>query len=310
MFTFLLKRLAQIPLVLGAVLLISMVLIWVAPGDPTVADNARKPSEEVIQAIKAQYHMDQGLGHFLWNYLKNVLLHGDFGPSIKQENLQVSEVLSAGLPVSMGLGMIALSFAVLLGTAAGLLGALRPRSAADGGALALTVWGVSLPSFVTGALLMAGGALLTRFGFPLGGWSGPACVIMPAFALSLAPAAYVARLVRLGLADVMHSDYIRTARAKGLSYDQALMRHGLKVAYLPVLSFLGPAAAATMTGSFVVEKVFNIPGLGQDFVASVQNKDPFMILGVVLVYSTLLVVFNLLVDIAYVWVDPRIDVSK
>jgi oligopeptide transport system permease protein len=134
-------------------------------------------------------------------------------------------------------------------------------------------------------------------------------MILPAITLGLAPAAYIARLIRLGLADIMASDYLRTARAKGLSHPKALFKHALKVAYLPVLSFLGPAAASVMTGSFVVEKVFNIPGVGDYFVNSVLNKDQSLILGIVLVYATMLILFNLIVDVAYAWLDPRIELS-
>jgi oligopeptide transport system permease protein len=143
----------------------------------------------------------------------------------------------------------------------------------------------------------------------MGGWGGPRDMILPSIALGLAPAAYVARLIRLGLADIMTSDYIRTARAKGLSHRDALFKHALKVAFLPVLSFLGPAAASVMTGSFVVETIFNIPGIGQEFVYAVQNKDQMVILGVVLVFATMLITFNLLVDLAYAWVDPRIELG-
>ena len=194
----------------------------------------------------------------------------------------------------------------MLGTTAGLIGAWRPRSWLDGWTLTLTLVGISLPSFVTGTVLLVVFAGLLRW-LPIGGWVSPRDMILPAITLGLAPAAYIARLVRLGLADVMSSDYLRTAYAKGVSHPRALFKHALKVAYLPVLSFLGPAAAAAMTGSFVVEKVFNIPGIGEYFVNAVLNKDQFLILGIVLVYATMLIVFNLLVDLAYAWLDPRIE---
>lgn len=306
MLRLLLARLWQIPLVLTAVLLISFAMVWAMPGDPTQRDESKRPPEAVVKALQAKYHLDRGPAHFLGNYVKKVVTEGDFGPSIVYENTSVSAILRQGLPVSAGLGLAGLSIALVLGTCAGIVGALWPRSFAEWGSTGLTLIGVSLPSFVTGSLILAGGTAL--LGLPAGGWDGPRNLILPALTLSLAPAAYIARLVRLGLAEVMAGDFIRTARAKGLSHDQALLRHAMKIAYLPVLSFLGPAAAAAMTGSFVVEKLFNIPGIGQDFVTAVQNKDPFLILGVVLVYATLLVFFNLLVDIAYAWVDPRIEV--
>lgn len=306
MLRLLLSRLWQTPLVLAAVLLISFAMVWMLPGDPTQRDEGKRPPEAVVRQLQAKYHMDQGPGHFLLHYVKNAA-KGDFGPSIVYDPTQVSDILRAGLPVSAGLGLTGLALALMLGTAAGIVGALWPRSLAEWGATLLTLIGVSLPSFVTGAVLLAFGTLV--LGLPSGGWDGPRSLILPAITLSLAPAAYIARLVRLGLAEVMAGDFIRTARAKGLSREGALVGHALKVAYLPVLSFLGPAAAAAMTGSFVVEKLFNIPGLGVDFVAAVQNKDPFLILGVVMVYALILVVFNLLVDIAYAWVDPRIEVK-
>jgi oligopeptide transport system permease protein len=203
----------------------------------------------------------------------------------------------------------ALVVALGLGVVVGALGALRPGSALDLGSLAVALLGISLPTFVTGS------ALLVLFGgvvqwVPIGGWDSPRHLILPAITLGLPPAAYVARLVRLGLADVMSSDYVRTARAKGLPPRRVLFDHALKVAFLPVLSFLGPATAAAMTGSFVVEKVFAVPGLGQHFVEAVTSKDQFLILGVVLVYGTMLIGFNLLVDVAYAWFDPRIDLES
>lgn len=306
MLRLLLTRLWQIPLVLTAVLLISFAMVWAMPGDPTEREGSKKLPEATAKAIKAQYHLDEGPVNFLAYYVKNAA-QGDFGPSIVYETTQVSDVLKTGLPVSAGLGLTALSLALVIGSLAGIIGALWPRGLAEWGATCLTLIGVSLPSFVTGSVLLAFGVAV--LGLPTGGWENLANLILPAITLALAPAAYIARLVRLGLAEVMAGDFIRTARAKGLSHDQALFRHAMKVAYLPVLSFLGPAAAAAMTGSFVVEKLFNIPGIGQDFVTAVQNKDPFLILGVVMVYATLLVFFNLLVDIAYAWVDPRIEVK-
>jgi oligopeptide transport system permease protein len=206
------------------------------------------------------------------------------------------------------LGAAALFVALHLGLLAGIIGALRPGSLLDTSSLVTALVGVSLPSFVTGSVLLAVFAGLLHWA-PAGGWGQPRHLILPALTLGAAPAAYIARLVRLGLADVISSDYIRTARAKGVGEASIVFGHALKVAFLPVLSFLGPAAAAVMTGSFVVEEVFTIPGLGEHFVNAVLNKDQFLILGLVLVYATLLVVFNLLVDVAYAWIDPRIEMG-
>lgn len=306
MLRLLLSRLWQIPIVLAAVLVISFAMVWAMPGDPTQREGTKKLPEATAQRIKEQYHLDGSPGTFLYHYVKNAA-QGNLGPSVVYETTQVSDILKTGLPVSAGLGLTGLALALLIGTGAAIVAALWPRGLAEWGTTGLTLIGVSWPSFVTGSVLLYAGVTLLRL--PIGGWDGPRNLILPAITLALAPSAYIARLLRLGLAEVMAGDFIRTARAKGLTYDQAMLRHAMKVAYLPVLSFLGPAAAGTMTGSFIVEKLFNIPGIGQDFVTAVQNKDPFLILGVVMVYATLLVFFNLLVDIAYAWVDPRIEVK-
>ncbi len=256
--------------------------------------------------MRARYNLDSPVG-FVWDYLKGAVV-GDFGPSMQYKGQTVRGILAKGLPVSASLGVAALVVALFLGTLAGILGALRPGSTLDSASLGLTLLGISLPNFVTGSILLVVFAGLLQW-VPVGGWASPTDMILPAITLGLAPAAYIARLVRLGLADIMSADYLRTARAKGLSHTQALFKHALKVAYLPVLSFLGPAAASVMTGSFVVEQVFNIPGIGEYFVNSVLSKDQSLILGIVLVYATLLIVFNLIVDIAYAWLDPRIELT-
>ncbi len=299
-------RLLQMPVILAVIFLITFWLAWVLPGDPLERPEGQRPPEEVQWAMKKQYNLDSKLS-FLTSYVKG-LSRGDLGPSLNYRDQRVNDIVKSGLPVSMLLGIAALWFALHIGLIAGIIGTLRAGSIWDMSGLAVALVGVSLPTFVTGAILLMLFAGIVEF-FPPGGWGSPKHLILPALALGLAPAAYIARLVRLGLADVMNSDFIRTARAKGLSFRDALFKHALKVAFLPVLSFLGPAAAATFTGSFVIETIFAIPGLGDHFVNAVLNKDQFLILGLVLVYSTMLVLFNLLVDIAYAFVDPRIDLS-
>ncbi len=302
-----LRRLLQLPVILAVVFVVTLTLAWIVPGDPLSREDGRRPDPAVAAAMQRQYNLDNPV-RFATSYVKNVLFHGDFGPSLTYQDQRVGDILAQTLPVSVRLGVAALAFAVMLGTAAGVLGALRPGSAWDLSSLTLALVGVSLPNFVTGSVLLFVFAALLGW-FPVGGWGSPSQVVLPAITLGLIPAAYIARLVRLGLADVMSSDYIRTARAKGLTRRQALFNHALKVAYLPVLSYLGPAAAGALTGSFVVEKLFNIPGLGQHFVDAVLGKDQFLILGVVLTYATMLVLFNLLVDVAYAWLDPRIELA-
>ena len=301
-----LRRLIQLPLILAIVFTVTFTLVWVLPGSPLDRADGRRPPPEVEQAMRARYNLDSPVS-FVWSYLKGVAV-GDFGPSMQYQGQTVRGILAQGLPVSASLGVAALAVALFLGTLAGVVGALRPGSALDSASLGLTLLGISLPNFVTGSILLVIFAGLLQW-VPVGGWASPRDMILPAITLGLAPAAYIARLVRLGLADIMSADYLRTARAKGLSHTKALFKHALKVAYLPVLSFLGPAAASVMTGSFVVEEVFNIPGVGEYFVNSVLSKDQSLILGIVLVYATMLIVFNLVVDVAYAWLDPRIEVA-
>ena len=316
MLRLLLLRLVQLPLILGVIFVLTLLLVWVIPGSPIERADAKELSPEVQRAIEAQYGLDRSTLGFAGMYLGDVVLRGDFGPSLQYPGQSVNQILRETAPVSAALGCGALAFGLLLGTAAGVVGALKPGSALEGGSLAVALIGISLPSFVTGNILLAVFAALPRRWFPeigflhlpLGGWEGPASLVLPAIALGLAPAAYIARLVRLQLADLMTQDFVRTARAKGLSHRAALFGHALKLAMLPVLSFLGPAAASALTGSFVIEKVFNIPGLGSYFVNAVLNKDQFLLLAIVLLYSTLLIVFNAVVDVAYAWVDPRIEV--
>ncbi len=299
-----LRRLIQLPLILAVVFAVTFTLVWVLPGNPLDRADGRRPPPEVEQAMKARYNLDSPT-KFVVGYLKGAVV-GDFGPSLQYKGQEVGTIIGKGLPVSASLGLAALVVALLLGTLAGVLGALKPGSPLDSASLGIALLGISLPNFVTGTILLVLFAGVLRW-VPVGGWSSPTDMILPAITLGLAPAAYIARLIRLGLADIMSADYIRTARAKGLSHTKTLFKHALKVAYLPVLSFLGPAAASVMTGSFVVEKVFNIPGVGEYFVNSVLNKDQSLILGIVLVYATMLILFNLVVDVAYAWLDPRIE---
>ena len=299
-------RLVQFPLIVVVVFVVTFALSWVLPGSPLERPEGRRPDPQVEEAMKRQYNLHSPWA-FAVSYVWSVL-HGDFGPSLQYRDQTVNALLAEGLPVSALLGLLALVVALLLGLGAGVAGAWRPGSLLDGSSLIMALLGVSLPTFVTGSVLLALFAGVLRL-FPVGGWGTPAHLVLPALTLAVMPAAYIARLTRLGLADVLGADYIRTARAKGLSPQRVLFKHALKVAFLPVLSFLGPAAAATMTGSFVVERVFAIPGMGEHFVNAVRNKDQFLILGVVLVYSTMLVTFNLLVDVAYAWIDPRIDLG-
>ena len=225
---------------------------------------------------------------------------------LRHADWTVNEIIGGSLPVSVALGLSAIFIAVGIGVGVGVVGALRPNSVLDHATLAIALVGVSLPSFLTGTALLLIFPVMLGLG-RVGGWGNFGDMFLPAFTLSLPFAAYIARLTRMGMIDVLSADYIRTARAKGLRERDVVLKHALKNAFLPVLSYLGPAAAFAMTGSFVVESVFNVPGVGQHFVNAVLNKDLFLIMGVVLIYSTMLVLMNLAVDALYAWVDPRIS---
>ena len=300
------NRLLQLPLLLAVIFAVTFTLAWLVPGNPLGSEDRNVPAE-IREAMLRQYNLHDPW-RFAGQYLKDVFWRGDFGPSLSDRDRRVSQIIAAGLPVSATLGIAALVVALGLGVVTGCLGALRPGSWLESAGTAVAVIGISLPTFVTAMVLLVVFAGLLQWVRPAG-LESPGQLVLPAIALGLTPAAYIARLVRLGLAETMTSDFIRTAQAKGLSHHQVLFRHALKVALLPVVSFLGPAAAATLTGSFVIEKVFEIPGLGRDFVNAVRNKDQFLILGLVLTYSTILIVFNLIVDVAYAWFDPRIELE-
>ncbi|HEX4123706.1 MAG TPA: ABC transporter permease [Tepidisphaeraceae bacterium] len=304
---FLLWRIAQFPLVLAIIYLVTFFLVWVAPGSPFDRTDRRLPAD-VVASLKKEMHAESWQS-FLVYYPERLLFHHDFGRSLNYEEFSVNDILFTSLPISVALGLVAITIAVIAGVAVGTIAAVARGGVVDWLSLGLTLIGISLPSFVTAAVLLIIFAADLRW-FPIGGWGELRDLVLPGFALSLAPMAYIARLTRVAMLDVLGDDYVRTARAKGLSPSQVVWKHCLRNAILPVLSYLGPAAAATLTGSFVVEKVFNIPGLGQHFVNSVLNRDQTLILGTVMVYSAFVLAFNLLVDAAYAFVDPRIELSE
>lgn len=328
-----LRRLLQLPLILAAVFTITLALAWGAPGNP-LERGERRPPPEVEAAMRAQYRLES-FWSFYWSYLDSVsgvrylretfngaadgaaqraVAEGlpppsrrvfDFGPSLQYRDQRVNDILADFLPVSVTVGSAAILIALALGIGAGVVGALRPNGVLDTISLGLALVGISVPNFIIGTALLAVFSLWLGW-FPVAEWGRARDVVLPAATLSLPFAAYIARLTRVGMLEALSADYIRTARAKGLPEWRVVTIHALKNALLPVVSYLGPAAAGAMTGSFVVEVVFNVPGLGQHFVNAVQNKDLFLLMGVVLVYATMLVLFNLVVDVMYRWIDPRI----
>jgi ABC-type dipeptide/oligopeptide/nickel transport system permease component len=317
MTAFILRRLAITPVIVLVVYTITFALAWLIPGDPLQQPEGRRPPEEVVEAMRKQYRLDDPLvfyGEYISKASGVAWLVGehdrpfDLGPSLRHRDWSVNEILATGLPVSMTLGLSAMLIALVIGLTAGVIGGLRPNGPFDLASQLIALIGISVPSFVVGAGILMLFAAHLRW-FPLGGWGGLSYVILPALALSLPYAAYIARLVRYGMIEQMNADYARTARAKGLSRGRVALRHVLKNAFLPVLSYLGPATATAMTGSFVVERIFAVPGVGQHFVDGVIGKDITLVMGVVLVYATMLVLFNLAVDVLYRFVDPRIEVD-
>jgi oligopeptide transport system permease protein len=315
------SRLLQLPLILLAVYTITLALAWAVPGNPLDRPEGRRPDPEVAKAMLARYNMES-FGGFYVSYLEDATgltwVKGeskggpvfDLGPSLQYPDRSVNEIIAASLPISATIGVLAIVVGLAMGLTAGLIGAAFPRTWLDSGSLSLAMVGISLPAFVVGSGLQMVFSLWLGW-FPVAEWGRARDLVLPSVTLGLPYAAYIARLTRLGLAEQLSSDYARTALAKGVSRTGVLVRHALPNAILPVVSYLGPASAAAMTGSFVVERVYAIPGgMGQHFVNAVQNKDLFLIIGVVLVFSTMLVMLNLAVDVVYRWIDPRIGAGE
>lgn len=288
--------------VLFCVVTITFLLLRQAPGGPFSRERSLPPAIE--QQLLARYKLDGTLWQQYSGYMGDVL-RGDLRLSTKYRDRSVNELLAQSLPVSAVLGISAFLLATTVGIWLGCIAAVRQHTAVDTvamlGALAL----ISVPTFVTGPVLVL--IFGIRLGWlPVGGWGSLSSLILPAVTLAGPYIAYIARLMRSSLLEVLGQDFVRTARAKGLTNQRAVYKHALKVALLPVISFLGPLAANLLTGSIVVETIFNIPGAGSFFVNSIINRDLFLLLGVVIVYCVLLVTLNLLVDIAYSLLDPRI----
>jgi oligopeptide transport system permease protein len=279
-------------------------LIRAAPGGPF--DRERELLPEIEANLRAVYHLDEPLyqqfGRYVWG-----LLHFDFGPSFQYRDYTVTELITAGFPVSLTLGAYAVAVAVLFGVTAGSIAALRQNSAVDHGVMAVSMTGISIPNFVMAPLLVLVFAIYLRW-LPAGGFGGGAVrnLVLPVTALALPQIAYLARLTRGSMIEVLRSNFVRTARAQGLPTWAVVVKHALKPALLPVVSYLGPAAAAVITGSVVVEQIFSIPGLGRYFVAGALNRDYTLVMGVVVFYGVLVIVFNFLVDVAYGWLDPKV----
>ena len=290
MFRFIAKRLVGLVVILFCVVTITFFLVRLMPGGPF--DRERKLPEHIEKELLAKYKLDGPLFEQYFNYLRD-LLHGDLRLSTKYRSRSVNEILADSLPVSGLLGGIAFS-------------AAKQQTWIDRTAMLGALFAVSLPSFVIGPILVLVFAIEWPV-LPVGGWGNLQSLVLPSITLAAPYTAYIARLTRSSMLEVLTQDYIRTARAKGLSNTAVIYKHGLRVAILPVVSFLGPLAANLLTGSIVVESIFSIPGTGGFFVNSVLNRDGFLLAGVVIVYCSLLVLFNLVVDLLYGLLDRRIS---
>lgn len=302
MFRFIARRLLQTIPVLLVIITATFFMVRFVPGGPFTSEKALPP--EILRNIEAHYGLDQPLWRQYVNYLGQVA-RGDLGPSFKYTNRSVNEIIGQTLPVSLELGGWALLVALAVGLPLGVLAAVRRNSWLDYACSVIGMIGICVPVYVSGPLF----ALL--FGVYLqwvnvSGWYEGIDRVLPALTLGLAYAAYIMRMTRGGMLEVLGQDYIRTARAKGASEARIVLRHALRGGLLPVVAFLGPAVAGILTGSFVIETVFQIPGLGRQFVISAFSRDYTLILGTVILYATLIVVCNLIVDIAQVWLNPKL----
>jgi oligopeptide transport system permease protein len=297
------RLLGAIPTLLLVVVL-AFLLVHSAPGGPF--DSDRMPPEHVMDNILKYYHLDESLPQQFVRYLSNVL-HGDFGPSYRLLDHTVSEVIAFALPVSILLGSLAMLTAIIVGVSAGTVAALRQNSPLDRIVMAFAMTGISIPVFVIAPVLVL--LFAVKLHWLPAGWSGANPItrlILPIITLALPQIAYIARLTRASMIDVLASPYIRTARAQGLGTRGIVRYHALKPAMLPVVSYLGPAIAAILTGAVVIEQIFGIPGIGQQFVKGALNRDYTMVLGIVIVYATLVITMNLVVDLIYGVIDPRV----
>ena len=279
-------------------------MIRAAPGGPFDAERALLP--EVEENLRAAYHLDEPLYQQFARYVFN-LLQGDFGPSFQYRDYTVTELIMTGFPVSLKLGGSAMLLALVVGVAAGSIAALRQNSWLDYTVMSFSMTGISIPNFVMAPLLILVFAVYLGW-LPAGGLGGGsiANMILPVVAVALPLVAYISRLTRGSMIETLRSNFVRTARAQGLGMRRIVLRHALKPALLPVVSFLGPATAAVITGSVVIEQIFGVPGIGRFFVQGALNRDYTLVMGVVVFYGVLIVLFNLLVDLAYAWLDPKV----
>lgn len=303
MFRYALIRLLSAVPALFILITLTFFMMRAAPGGPF--DRERDVDPEVRAKLEQTYHLDESLPKQYARYLL-ALTQGDLGPSFKYADHSVNELIAQGFPVSLKVGALAMLLALLLGCALGIFAALRQNGAVDYGVMTFAMLGVSIPNYVFAPLAILLFAVILGW-LPAGGWNNGALpnLVLPVLALAAPQIAYIARLMRGSMIEVLHTSYIRTARAKGLSERVVILRHALRPALLPVLSYLGPASAGIITGSVVIEQIFGIPGIGRYFVTAALNRDYTVVMGVVIFYGVLVILFNFLVDLLYGVLDPR-----
>ena len=302
MIRFIIRRiLVSIP-VLFIIAALAFFMIKKAPGGPFAKERSAPP--EILRNLEAQYGLDKPVYEQFFIYIKNAL-RGDLGPSFRYANWSVNDLIQSGFPVSLELGCWSLMIALLIGIPAGIIASIKPNSISDYIPMSLAMIGICLPTFVMGPLLVGVFALWLGW-YNSSGWDFAYDRVLPALTLGGFYAAYVARLTRGGMLEVLNQDFIRTARAKGASPMRVIRKHALRGGLLPVISFLGPATAGLLTGSFVVETIFDIPGLGRYFVTSAFNRDYLLLMGAVMFYAILIVFMNLVVDVLQVWLNPKL----
>ncbi|SUO96463.1 oligopeptide ABC transporter permease OppB [Suttonella ornithocola] len=305
------RLLVAIPTLL-VIITLAFFMVRFAPGGPFDLERTLPP--EIQANLNAMYHLDEPLWQQYLRYMGSIL-RGDFGPSFQYTDRTVNELIGYGFPVSMKLGFTAIAIAVVVGSFLGIIAAIKQNSKIDYTVMSAAMTGITIPNFVVAPLLQLFLVVLpfTWWGLkilPSGGWGNSwKQMILPVIALVLPQIAYVSRLMRGSMIEVLRANHVRTARAKGLSEKAVIIRHCLKPALMPIVSYLGPACAAMLTGSVVIEQIFGIPGIGRYFVQGALNRDYTLVLGVVVFYGVLIVLFNLLVDLAYAWLDPKVRLS-
>ena len=302
---YILKRIATSIITLWAVITITFFMLRLLPGGPFTGE--RNIPEAIMQNLEVKYGLDKPLFEQYGLYLKN-LLQGDLGESMKYAGKEVSEIISYSFPSSAKLGVVVISIALIFGITLGIIAALKYNSWPDSLCMVLATLGVTIPSFVLATVLMYIFGVKYKL-LPVTGLNSPVSYILPALALGGYSMAFISRLTRSKLLETLNSDYIRTARAKGVSGFKVIVKHALRNTLIPIITYLGPLIAGILTGSFVVEKIFAIPGLGREFVNTISNRDYTVIMGVTVFYSSILIICNLLVDLLYGIIDPRIKLD-